>query len=94
MGILTAAGHPVLSLEERKAQLDEMIKLTTDEGLKELVAVETLQDAQKLWLSGKVTSEQLTAFILSGIALELSSLRVMFASLRASAMPRPGGGLP
>lgn len=92
MTLIDPHGDSRISAEERERQLDELVDLTSDEGLKRLIKVKTLQEAQKLWLSGQVTSEQLTVFVLGGISLEMNILRRMISSLGVSVMPRPGGG--
>jgi len=93
MALISSEGDPVLSEEERKVRLDELIGLTSQAGLKKLVQVKTLQDAQKLWLSGDITSEQLAVFVLAGIALDVNGIKRLLKSFIGSMVPRPGGGI-
>jgi hypothetical protein len=86
-------GGALLSEEEKKAQLDELVEAATSEGLKRLLQVSNLQEAQKLWLSGGITSEQFTTFLLLWIAMDVRALRGVVTSLGIQVMPRPGGGI-
>lgn len=93
MTLVKPGGGALLSEEEKKAQLKELVEVATSEGLKELLQVSNLQEAQKLWLSGEITSEQFTTFLILGIAVDVRALKSVVASLGVQVMPRPGGGI-
>lgn len=93
MALIGADGKKVLSPEEQKARISEMMKVTTDDGLKQLLQVTTLHEAHMLWFSGVVSPEQLTAFLMLGIAVDLKVLVESLGMLKMQVMPRPGGGV-
>lgn len=93
MALIKPGGGVLLSEEEKEAQLNGLVEAATSEGLKALLQVSNLQEAQKLWLSGEITSEQFTTFLVLGIAVDVRALKGVLTSLGVQVMPRPGGGL-